>query len=287
MKDFLTEDRIKECANVCIDVFGKKIKANRKIVTKDDEGKTHIAKEEIILERVYQDYGFELAYLEDTDAYLCIFFNDELVFNTVGDAYKEDDYDSSSPTLLKLFNEFDEPSANCFIHGEWEELLEYIADNAEAIKVAKKIMAEETKKFLEIIARKNDLMVKHIPFRNFAGRRYFEDSVVHIENHDGAITVYSIEEERHFLMIRRNLKDCVFCFSESFYQPGTWEKHVERLIDTNIDKIRNNCEDCGIDPVTLRYKKDIEAEEQAKIKPERKKQYKSAGDYIKEISKII
>ena len=282
----LTEDRVREICNIVIDIFGKKIKGNRKIRFTDEDGNLHENKQEILFERTYQEYGFDISFLEETDAYLCIFHNDELVFNTVGDAYKKDDYDLTSPTLMQLFDEDDNVAATCFEHGDWEDLLEYIANHAEEIKESRERLAKQTKEILENIKRKNDLMAVHIPFRPYANKSYYEDNKIHIDNNAGSIRVCLVEEERKFLSVKRDLVDVVFDYAESYYKPGDWEYYVQAMIDAHIDKITPSCLAKGIDPVTMISFRELEANKKKTTKKDGKT-YKSVEAYMDDINKLI
>lgn len=274
----MTEELIIEYANKCVNVLGRKVKANRIIRSTDENNKPKIDKEEIVFERTFEKFGFELSFLEENDVHLAIFFEGELVFNTVADAYKVDDYDCSSPILRKLFDEDDNPAGRCFIHGEWEDLLKKIADNAKKLKEVLEKLTAETKKLHQVIAYKNELMVKHLPFRNFGNRHFYQDNEYHVECVNGMTRVYPIELSG-FLAKKVDFKDCVFDASINYYAPGPWEQHIEAILNKEVAKMKK---DKDFDPVTLKSNSETQAEAvQSQIEK------KSAMDYMDEIDSLI
>ena len=272
----LTEQKVIEYSNKCIDVLGRKIYANRIIRFTNKDGKPDIDKKAILFERTFEDYDLEISFLGENDVHLAIFFGGELVFNTVGDAYKKEEYDCSSPVFQKLYDSDGHCAENCFEHGDWEELLEYVADNAERIKKALDAFSAETKKLMKKIARRNELMVNHLPFRHFGNRHFYQDDVVHVELINGSTKVYTLKVSGLF-KTKVDFKDCVFDAIENTYKTGPWEKHIETIINKQIEKVNNS----NYDPVSLKSKAEMQAQKKKKVEK------KSAKEHISEINEII
>ena len=276
----MTLENIKEYCKRIVEILGKKIKANKKttIEVADDKGNTvsKPSEEAAVLERTYSGYGLDISFYEETDDYLAVFFNDELVFNTVGDNYDADKYDKLSSVLMKLKNDDDTFASECFVNGEWENLLKRISDNAETIKEKMKQAATITKLIQEDIAARNSLMARYMPFRHPNEQHFYIDNEVYVDLIGESCRVFKVKMVRKFLRNEPHFsaEDCVFDASTGLFIPGDWEKHIEEILSKEWKRLK-------IKPEDLRKKLEPETETVSS------EPIKSVDDYMAELDKII
>ena len=143
----------KKLANELIEVLGKNVNGHRVIPVYEDGKVVRVDKEEELFERIYDGYGFKMSFLGESQDRLAVYFNDKLVYNSVGSAYCLSQHDRISPTLILLIPEKERTGKDArssapdtYIRGDWEELLLFLSQNAEKIKRKNKQLAEETER---------------------------------------------------------------------------------------------------------------------------------------------
>lgn len=274
---------VEKIANGVIEVLGKKVNGHRVIPVYEDGKVVRVDKEKELFERTYDGYGFKMSFLGDSQDKLAVYFNDQLVYNSVGSAYCPSQHDRISPTLILLIPEKERvdkdvrsSTPDTYIRGDWEDLLLFLSQNAEKIKEKNKQLAEETEKINLHKKELNESMLKHLPFKtSFDGSKRYKDSMIVVEGGE-ALKVYSGGA-------------VVFDYVSGLYKPGDWEDRVKRLVEEDIKKISKEAAKYGYDPVSLRSLKEIEQEkreEELRNMP-KKKRYTNAEEYLKKLKNFI
>ncbi len=252
----LLQKEVLTYANTVVEVFGKKAKATKYIVNYNSDGIAESKSEvNVILDRsVSRLFGFNIVFLEESKKLAAIWFCGKLVFNTVVDEYDDRGYDRQSKLLSKIAN--DKPGF-VFDHGEWEDGLKMLAENAGIIDGRLDEIKKETEKANQWISDFNEKMLRFIPFKYHSrgleelAIREYSDELVYVtgdlENRDNLKVYVFLEKKRIF---SPRAKELVFDYSRRKYTNGPWVGHIEAVMASQKAKYAKEAEKYGYDPNT-------------------------------------
>lgn len=203
-----------------------------------------ISKHEVIVERVFEGFGFEIVFPLEDEGSVAIWFNGEPVYNNIS-GFKFEKYDYTPPLIKKLEEEedFDEYYYSGSEIGDWEELLEYIADNSKKIKKVSERRKREREAFFKWFTALNECMLKHLKFKlvyresgdydaiSFPDKEY-KDYFIRVsgsgENKD-ALQVYSIKVLKTGFFFDKTEEHLVYDYATTFFENGDWLQHLTSL----------------------------------------------------------
>lgn len=256
----LTKEKILENSNIVVEKMGRSPRT-KIYVDKDKEP------EYGVFERSYSGFGLEICFVEKSEDLCAIWFEDELVFSTVTE-YDSDRYGANS----KYFTRLDlDDLREVYEEGDWEEVLNVLAENYEEIQAKQAEMSKAAEKMNARITQLNEDMLTYLPFKYRGGN---EEMFPDREYKNGNIFVCGRGYDREALQVYVNGHE-VFDFKRMYLEEGPWLSVIESVISP---KRRSKPEKVSDDWLDKLY-----AELHYQPRPEKK----AAADYLKKLKKMI
>ena len=170
----MAEAEVIEKAKNIVNTLGKKKWGIKSILQKGDDGlATKEEKITCVTESAYDGYGIEIVFLEDCNdsKNLAIWYDQKLVFNTIGNKYCKRNYHNSDRDAYSLLNRLvpngEDTSSDMAISSNinWEERFSKIANNLIKIKGEAERRLKLAKKREDDLADFNNRMLKFLKFK--------------------------------------------------------------------------------------------------------------------------
>lgn len=284
----MERDEILNIANNVVTGLGKNVMAKKKLKTFDENGllvSMNYTSDPIIMERVYDDFGFRITFLEESTTACAIWFAGNIVFNTILN-YDPDSYDKTSKTVSRLHEDLKWATfvptggyREYHFHGEWEDALKTISDNMELIKERLFKRRKETEAELQWLKDFNLEMLKFIPFKYYRRDVMYDDLR---EYKDKKVIIKGDLSNQDFLnvwVIEGKIGKKVFDYQAAKCINGPWIDHVRALMAAEKRKLEKKGRKYRYNPNTL---EDLTEEPEIKYM----KQELSAEDYLEQIKLI-
>ena len=229
-------------ANNIVSSLGKNVKGKKKLRIRDGAGlliEERYTEEEFVIERTYDDFGFKISFLEESDTACAIWFANEIVFNTVlaYDAGLKSKYLTKLRDDLRWATFFETADyEEVFSHGEWEDALKALSDNTALVKERIFKCRKETEAVLEWMRDFNLEMLKHIPFRYYRRDVMFDDLR---EYKDKKVIIKGDPDNQDYLnvwVLEGGKGKKVFDYQAVKYINGAWIDHVKAVMDAEKKK---------------------------------------------------
>lgn len=239
----MEKEKILEYANTVVKELGKSYKGKRTLPVPSEEADNNV---KCVVYRGYDGFGFEIAFLEESEDICAICFDSKLVFSTVCDKYDPDRFDCK----ISLFESISDSSSKnyapgyVYIHGAWEDALEKIALNTKKIKQKLAEEQRRTEESLKAINKLNSDMLKYLNFKYLKTDcpgiylRMYMDSEVCVKSLDEdnlcKLEVYLVSKKSFFKPAE--LSKLVFSANEHFFEKGPWYEHILALIQKEKER---------------------------------------------------
>lgn len=268
-----------------LDVGGKKVTATKKLPVYQNGIVFRYDTIDVILEIDYSGFGLEIVQFEESD-YYAIWFNGELVFDNIKDRFNPLLYGRQSNLMGRLVDSHTGLSkkADTYIPGEWETVLTSLSKNIKRIADKRKLIDAETEKNRKWLKNFHEAINLYIPFRyghadpGFEPKKSWHDDVVHIVGKgEDMLKIYIYTGEKKFL--KKQDEVLVYDYTSSFLKKGTWQKHLEGIIEAKRKKKVKKASKFGYSA----KRSSITEKKRKTVQEEQQKTSKTAKEWLSEI----